>query len=90
MVIFPPLNKWGIDPDGNFRQRLKKGNWAVGLNGDICFDGYYQIQHGRLKEPEWFIHLMSKDWFDFNEFMPIYLQAYINARIKEITFITHY
>lgn len=75
---------WGYSTDRPNKRSLSRGKWTVNKEGDIVFDGYYHIQKDRLQEIDWIIHLMDKTWFDFNEFMPIYMQAHFNAGIKEI------
>ena len=72
------------------KQELKKGLWVTELNGDMCGKGFYNIAADRLTENNWFIHLLEKNWVDWNDFMPCYLQACVNAGIDAITFITHY
>lgn len=81
--------RWGFLAKSNCRNSLTRGKWTVNKDGDIAYDGYYHIQKARLREEDWITHLMSKSWFDFNEFMPIFLQACVNAGIEEITIRTH-
>ena len=82
--------KWGYDPELSCKSVLRKGKWSVDIKGNICFDNYYEIDCGRLTEDNWIIHLMMKDWFDFNQFMPIYFQALYNAGIKNVSIKTAY
>lgn len=75
---------WGYLPENPYKASLNIGKWNVNECGDICFDNYYHIKKDQLQQFDWIIHLMNKNWFDFNEFMPIYMQAHFNAGIKEI------
>jgi hypothetical protein len=82
--------KWGYLPDSPSKRSLTIGKWTASLNGDIVYDDYYHIQKERFNEPDWIIHLMDKGFFDFNEFMPIYMQAHFNAGLKTISFNIFY
>lgn len=82
--------RWGFIPHAGKKNVLDRGKWSVDINGNISFNNYYNIEKDRLIEKDWIIHLMKKSWFDFNEFMPIYMQACVNAGLKEITIRTNY
>jgi hypothetical protein len=60
---YDPSDKEDIRP-------LTIGKWVLDINGDISYDGYYHIDHDRLSEEDWIIHLAQKDFLRFEEFMP--------------------
>jgi hypothetical protein len=66
------------------------GLWSTDIEGNITFKDYYHIEAGRLNEPDWIIHLRKKPSFKFSDFMPVFLQACINADLELITIRTHY
>lgn len=52
------------------------GDWHVSEEGDMEFqDGRYFISSDRLTQDNWILHLMSKKWINFNEFIPAYFHA---------------
>lgn len=67
------------------------GKWHVSVLGEMSYDnGRYFIDSNRLKNDDWIIHLQSKGWIDWNEFIPAYLQALQNAKIQIIKIKTFY
>lgn len=65
------------------KQTLTSGKWIVTFQGDMEYkNGAYFISADRLKEPDWIPHLAGKNWIDWNEFIPAYLQACENAGIQ--------
>lgn len=86
-----------------YTDRIKKGwlnvpkgykhvnaDWLLTESGDMWHVTDYFIEHERLDEDDWFIHLMGKTWFDANTFMPAYIEACRRNNIKEITFRMRY
>jgi hypothetical protein len=63
--------------------------WKLNTDGSISFD-YYSIAKNRLSEPDWIIHLMDKKWFDLNDFMPVYFEACVRAKIFKVEILTQY
>lgn len=65
------------------------GRWTVKINGDMEFGNMrYFIGSNRLAEKDWIIHLAGKNWIIWNDFIPAYFQALLNAGIREITIDT--
>ena len=52
------------------------GDWFMSTFGDL-YNAWvdYSIPHTRLGEDDWILHLMNKDWFDANTFLPAYMEA---------------
>ena len=66
-------------------------DWALSADGDmIQVEEDYIIDHERLEESDWFLHLMEKGWFDANTFLPAYLEACVRAGLKMATILTTY
>lgn len=68
------------DRDGTFHF----GKWTVSKSGYMVWDKWYDIDEKRLAESDWFYHLFSKGWIDWNEFIPAYFQACKNAKIQTV------
>lgn len=69
----------------------KFNGWEVQSNGDLSFSSKnYVIEKDRLSDPGWILHLMSKDWVDFNDFLPAYLEALKSSGIDRINIKTNY
>jgi len=66
------------------------GKWEVKHNGEMIFDNWYIIEADRINEKDWILHLSTKGWIDWNDFIPAYLQALENAKISEVTILTYY
>ena len=66
--------------------KLKKqctyGKWHVSIDGLMTYDkGRYEIDNESLEDDDWILHMSSKGWIDWNDFIPAYIQAHINAGI---------
>ena len=73
------------------KKELTVGIWKACRNGDLYSPEHgYHIDHSRLLKENWFVHLQQKNWFTWNDFMPCYMQACINAGIKRFTMVTNY
>lgn len=66
------------------KKAIKRGFWTVDLDGSLTYDDYYHIDVSQLKDEDWILHLASKGWIDWNEFIPAYFQALYNADIDTI------
>jgi hypothetical protein len=61
----------------------KFGNWVVLKTGDMTYDNNrYDISSDQLNEEDWILHLLKKEWIDWNEFIPAYFYALSKAGIK--------
>ena len=62
------------------------GTWHADLNGDLsCQSRDYVISSNELTGTNWTQHLLGKKWINFNDFIPAYYQALVNANVKKIT-----
>jgi hypothetical protein len=87
MLRISPLNNL----DEHKRKQTKFGKWEVGPDGEMTYDGdRYWIEKERLTEEDWILHLSEKAWIDWNEFIPAFLQALENAKIKKVTILAYY
>jgi poly-D-alanine transfer protein DltD len=68
----------------------KFGKWEVKPDGEMVFDNYYEIGADELTEKDWILHLSTKGWIDWNDFIPAYLKALKNAKIPKVTILTYY
>ena len=73
-----------FSPFNNIPQESQFGKWHVSITGDLSYDGdKYNIYEQQLEDNrDWLIHMMGKQFVDWNEFMPAYLQALKNANIQ--------
>ena len=75
--------------DGVYRQGVKTANtfgqWEVDKFGNMEFRKYYFISRERLSSKNWILHLSEKRWIVWNDFIPAYMQACLNAGIQEVT-----
>lgn len=81
-----------IFPDSKKRS-FTNGKWTVELSGTLIYDknGYnYDIHHSDLHDDDWILHLSSKGWIDWNDFIPAYFQALKNKGIQNINIKTFY
>ncbi len=56
-----------------------KETWSVTKHGDLQHTSGYFIDMWRLDEPDWLAHLYPKDWFNADEFVPVYVLACFEA-----------
>ena len=62
-----------------------KPDWIITPEGDLLRPSNdYLIEADRLEEDDWMLHLMTKDWMDFNTFLPVYFKALNNKGAKKI------
>ena len=74
------------DANSSEKKEMTRGLWVAELDGQIVYDsGKYFVGKDSLLDKDWFIHLMKKGFFDFNDFIPVYFQALKNIGIKEFT-----
>lgn len=67
------------------------GKWKVEPNGEMNYDdGRYVIFGSDLEQDDWILHLTSKGWIDWNDFIPAYLQALRNAGIQKLSILAYY
>jgi hypothetical protein len=77
-----------FDPSEKKPKRLKIGPYKVDLEGNIFLQREkgqvheMYIEKSRLKEEDWIIHELTKDWFSYDTFIPAYLQALKNAKVR--------
>ena len=57
-------------------------HWCLSEDGDMAC-GCYFIDSHRLSE-EWVEHLMGKNWFDANTFIPAYVEACRRAGVRQV------
>lgn len=73
------------------KETMTFGKWKVEPSGDMIYDGgRYAIYDNRLTWDEWILHLTSKGWIDWNDFIPAYLQALRNAGIQKLSILAYY
>lgn len=65
-------------------------DWFLSPHGDMYSTTDYIVPGQRLQEEDWLLHLMGKEWFDANTFLPAYFEACRRANIKRVTILTHY
>ena len=53
-------------------------------------NGEYVIEHDRVSEEDWIAHLFTKQWNNWNDFIPAYFQALKNKGVQNISIITFY
>ena len=75
------MNKF-FSPQDKVSLKSKFGKWSVSKSGDMLHDSGYPIYDHQLERDNWIIHMLEKDWVDFNDFIPAYFQALKNAGIK--------
>lgn len=81
------LKEYKVDPTEDV-ELFKKGEervgeWHVSENGDMTYgDDEYVIEADRLHENDWILQMFTKGWVDWNEFIPAYYQALLNADIQ--------
>ncbi len=66
-------------------QACRFGKWYVYSNGNMIYDGYYEIDSDSLRDTndnDWILHMFGKEWIDWNEFIPAYFQALKNINIQ--------
>jgi hypothetical protein len=74
-----------------YKSKIDFGKWKVTISGNMnCEERNYFIPFDRLQDENWILHLSSKNWIDFNEFIPAYLQACENAGIEKISMLMFY
>jgi len=79
------------NPQVSTKKAMQFGKWSVSLEGDLSFDnGRYEIYSNQLKEKFWIAHLFSKNFIDWNEFIPAYFQGLKNAGIQNIEMLVYY
>ena len=75
-----------VVPYGNSWRRVKSDcpdgwdewndDWYLSSGGDMRHAWTdYEIPHQRLDEDDWLLHLMYREWFDANTFLPAWLEA---------------
>jgi hypothetical protein len=65
-------------------------DWFISDKGDLYNNEDYCIPRDRLAEPDWFLHLMEKGWFNANTFLPAYFEACRRNHITKLTVLTDY
>ena len=65
------------------KKQCTYGKWHVSIDGTMTYDkGRYEIDYVTLEDNDWILHMSSKGWIDWNDFIPVYIQAHINAGIE--------
>ena len=69
------------------KKPFKSGSWVADESGNLENekDGFY-ITNDRLKEQDWIKYFRTFDKFNWNHFLPVYIEACERAGVKEITF----
>lgn len=63
----------------------EKSLWYISEDGGMyCPEHDYEIEKDELEEDDWILHLQKKDWFCFELFMPVYMEACKRAGIKKV------
>jgi len=71
-----------IDKDGT----MYFGKWTVTKSGDMEYDnGRYFLEASKLTQENTLLHMFSKAWIDWNEFLPAYFQALSNTKKQKMT-----
>lgn len=78
-------------PQDRTKQSATFGKWRVSECGDMTYNkGQYAIYDYQLNNTDWIVHMFTKNWIDFNEFIPAYFQALKNAGIQKTEILIHY
>lgn len=67
-------NIWFINEDGNVVEKYSA----------------YMVHKNTLGNNDWILHLLQKNWIDFNKFIPVYIEACVRAGIYNINILTTY
>jgi len=88
---YPKTNNDKFSDKRTDKKELTFGKWTVSPDGCMDYDNdRYYIDSEDLKDDDWILHLFSKGWIDWNEFIPAYFQALKNAGFKNITIKVQY
>lgn len=77
-------------PQDRQKAESQFGEWYVSKAGDMTYKGHYHIMAYRLTEEDWIAHLSEKNWINWNDFIPAYMQALKNAGIQFVNIRVHY
>jgi hypothetical protein len=78
-------------PQNSIKQRSVFGDWKVSKSGDMSYKkGIYNIYDYQLTQNDWIVHMLEKEWVNWNDFMPAYFQACKNAGIQNKTELVFY
>lgn len=77
--------------DYGIKQELVSGKWKATVEGDLIYDnGKYSIYSYQVKDDNLILHLFSKNWINWNDFIPAYFQALRNLDIQKLNIKVYY
>lgn len=73
------------DPHSKHKKAVTFGKWQVEPCGTMIYDNSrYLVEPSQLTDDDLVLHLFSKGWIDWNDFMPAYLQALKNIGVQTV------